>query len=68
MSYLVLCRQEWADVLVNDRPVSDVDPAFGQAFLPIFETLEDAQRAYPDGEIVKIKRLPVQAVLRGGKA
>jgi hypothetical protein len=65
MSYLVLCRHEWADVRVNDYQLSNIDPGFGEAFLPIFETREEAQRAYPDSEIVAIQRVPVQAVLRG---
>lgn len=55
-NYVVFARCSWSDLQPKEMPFS-VAPKLennSTGFLPIFDTLEDAKKAYPDMEVYKI--------------
>lgn len=66
MSYLVMTQRDWNSLATPLGPLY-VPPRLGDAFCPVFETLEAARAYYPESDIIEVGAKPIQAVLKGGK-
>ena len=62
--WLVMVSQRW-DALTTNVGALTVPPDYGTRFLPVFDTAEEAQRYYPDADLVEIRDKPIQQILRG---
>lgn len=66
MSYLVMTQRAWAS-LATPLGSLYVPPRLGDAFCPVFESLEAAREYYPESDIIEVAAKPIQRVLYGGK-
>jgi hypothetical protein len=51
--FIVLGVHKWRQLLVNGSPLCTVNLGIG--FCPVFSTREEAEKEYPDKEIMQIK-------------